>query len=190
MTTKNLSYSMYPGIPECISIDKSDRHEKITLDEAIENSFRSDTGALVINWDRYYIPLFYRYDAGTTIEVALDMIEFLLSASDDPAEFHFFSSAFRTTWRVRYVGERILISAEWLDLPGGMEEWLRTTSDTEWSTDAAHFIAEWRHLFAVVYHQLHNAGYRQDAVRNLDRLAALSSWSPTKDTTLPKLAPT
>lgn len=164
-------FELICGCPETLSPQTPD--ERMSLSDALEEVFPAGTGLCVMQWNGLFVPLSYKYDVSWILADALDMVE-RFDAEQEPTSFNvsFPSNTFRVDWRVVADEGTVSIDPVWHSVLGGLSELLRERSPL--SVPLSSFLAEWRHLFAVVLRAIQESGLRSEYVDDYDRLVALS----------------
>jgi len=148
--------------------------DSLSLMDAIEEVFPSSTNVLVLEWGGVSVPLSFKYDVSWILLDAIEMIEQMLSASTlGVVSVLFPSSSFQVEWEITALeDDGIEINATWNSVAGSVEGLLADRSPLR--TEASAFIAEWRHLFAVVVRAIDEAQMPVEMIQDYDRLLKLS----------------
>lgn len=119
-------------------------HDAETLKEVFEDLFLHETEDAYLNWNGVRIALNYKYDVSAIIPEIVSMVDMLLEQSHGASVIEWPSSSFRATWRLSWSKGQLTISADWIQITGGIESALRSVARLEVPVDA--FVAEWSEL--------------------------------------------
>lgn len=134
------------GSPRCQVVRLDDG---VTLDEAVEAVFPSETEEAIVVWQHVYIPIGYRYDVSTILRDVVLMVRRLLSADEGQWELDWPSNTFSARWRFEWSEDDLKVMAlEWRAVVGDTEELLRSRPVVE--IGRAEFVCEWRVLLERV----------------------------------------
>ena len=165
-------FALVCGHPETLTVSRP--ADSLSLSDAVEEVFPSNTNLLVLQWDGVSVPLSFKYDVSWILLDAIEMIEQMLSASNPAIVTAYFpSNSFQVEWEISALEDGgIEINATWNAVAGHVAGLLADRSPLR--TDASAFVSEWRHLFAVVVRAIKEAQMPVEMVEDYDRLSRLS----------------
>ena len=152
--------------------------DQLSMSDALEEVFLTDTNLLIMQWNGVFVPLSYRYDVSWIIVEAVEMVEKLIAAPDGTVvDVRFPSNTFNVGWEITVRARELSIEATWDSVIGSLTDLLRARSPLR--IGLADFTSEWRHLFAVVDRAMTETQLPVSLVDDYDRLANLALFKDT-----------
>lgn len=136
-------FSIQASMPRIRHVDET----PLSLLEATELSFVSNTEDAFVNWNGIRVPLSYKHDLPHLIDDLLDMLEAL---SEPFGVWHAFfpSNTFRVSFKLRWTPQILRVRATWEATTAGLVELLNANQLLE--STPQQFASEWRELIRVL----------------------------------------
>jgi hypothetical protein len=141
---------------------------EITLDEAIESIFPSDTEYLILTWNHIYIPLNYKYDISCMISDFIRILQFMENDSSEPLEIYWTSNTFASIWTLHQLGNEIKLHSKWNCVIGGTENLLNKSSENQ--LEKEEFKNEIKKLLAFIYDAIKKSVMDFEKISEIDLL--------------------